>query len=296
MAFQPNGFQPDAFQQTGASGGGGGSVGSAIGTCTADAFAQVIGAATGIAIAAAVAGFTGQAAGTSTVGATAGAVASAAGTSAASAVAGATASATGTSTADGFSQGGSVASATGTSTAAAVAGFTAQASGTSTADAVAQIANTATASAAGTSTAEAVMGYTGRATGTSTAFGVPFGAPTFAKGNWVVSQNEFNIWSPSFTPSFGEGKTISVTTTSAQAQWASTSRAPANAQKFLLVNQTAQACFVRWGVGNQTALVDVDMPLSAYGMIIVQKGLADTVAAITPTGTTTLSVMPGVGV
>lgn len=67
-----------------------------------------------------------------------------------------------------------------------------------------------------------------------------------------------------------------------------------NAQQLMFKNLGASTCYVRWGVGAQTA-VTTDLPIAAGEISIYTKGFADTVAAVTSSGTATLSIIAGEG-
>ena len=60
-------------------------------------------------------------------------------------------------------------------------------------------------------------------------------------------------------------------------------------------NSGSNTCYIRVGVGAQTATT-ADMPLLSNEEIVIQKSeVEDTVAYITTTGTTTLNIQPGEG-
>lgn len=92
-----------------------------------------------------------------------------------------------------------------------------------------------------------------------------------------------------FSPKLGAGQTISATTTSSSVTGLDTTKS-----ELLLTNDGAVTVFVRWGVGAQTA-TSADMPMLANTSRIVFKDAADTVAAITASGTASVRVIPGFG-
>lgn len=90
-----------------------------------------------------------------------------------------------------------------------------------------------------------------------------------------------------FTPA--STASISVTATSASAS------VVAGCQQVRMYNSGTKDCYVRWGVGAQTA-VTTDMPLKAGTVEYFTKGFADTVAAICGgADTTTLLITSGAG-
>lgn len=95
-----------------------------------------------------------------------------------------------------------------------------------------------------------------------------------------------------FSPSFGKGQSISATTSSSSVTL--TEPGITGCSALHVYNSGTGAVFVRWGVGAQTATT-ADMPIPPGGTRIFNKDVADTVAAITASGTATVYVMPGQG-
>jgi hypothetical protein len=92
-----------------------------------------------------------------------------------------------------------------------------------------------------------------------------------------------------FNPAYTQTDAISVTTTSAA------TACGVGSSSLCLTNSTSQLCFVRVGASGIAATAN-DMPVPGNSQIIITKDIDHTtVAAITPTGTTTLYVTPGEG-
>lgn len=92
-----------------------------------------------------------------------------------------------------------------------------------------------------------------------------------------------------FSPQFGAGTSISVTTSSS-----SVSSLDTTCTEVLLTNDSTTGCYVRWGVGAQTATTgDLYLPPNTTQCFF--KGPADTVAAITASGSTTVRLIVGKG-
>lgn len=93
-----------------------------------------------------------------------------------------------------------------------------------------------------------------------------------------------------FKPFLGLTKNISVTTSTAEI---TISGSP---QQLVLTNTGTVVCFVRWGVGTQTAVATTDLPiLPGSASVVSCPGSTTNVAAITASGSTTLYVTPGNG-
>jgi len=91
-----------------------------------------------------------------------------------------------------------------------------------------------------------------------------------------------------FQPSRGANITVTANGTSASIN------IDPIAKSVRLVNEGAAICYVRWGVGNQTATVN-DFVLRANSEAYVRKGDGEnTIAYISPTGTT-LHIQTGNG-
>jgi len=98
-------------------------------------------------------------------------------------------------------------------------------------------------------------------------------------------------WSGSaFTPC---GSTASIAATAASAS-ATLSAPQVFASQMMVTNAGSTAAYMRWGAGSQTAQI-TDTPILPGSCQVLSKGAADTVAAITGAGTTTLYVSPGEG-
>lgn len=95
----------------------------------------------------------------------------------------------------------------------------------------------------------------------------------------------------SFSPN-GSSQTISATSTSSSI---TLTAAQAGCTQLMVTNKGTGEAFIRWGVGAQTA-VTTDIPILSGGIYTFNKGLADTVAAITSGSDTALvRVTPGEG-
>lgn len=94
---------------------------------------------------------------------------------------------------------------------------------------------------------------------------------------------------PNFAPQFGSGQAISASTTSASVNGVDTF-----CEDLYVVNDGSVTAFLRWGVGAQTATT-ADFPLPGGSAQVVRKKNANTVAAITASGTTTIRIIPGSG-
>ena|SRR5215472_12702308 len=88
--------------------------------------------------------------------------------------------------------------------------------------------------------------------------------------------------------------TVSIAGASTSAS-ATLSGAQIQASQILVTNAGTFIAFIRWGVGAQTALA-TDLPILPGMAQSFSKGAADTIAAITASGTTTtLYITPGEG-
>lgn len=93
----------------------------------------------------------------------------------------------------------------------------------------------------------------------------------------------------SFSPI--ETKTISATTTSSSQTFSATGAA---ATQVRVYNAGSVTAFIRWSLTSATA-VTTDMPIAPGTIELFNKGLNDTVAAITAAGAATLYVTAGEG-
>jgi len=91
-----------------------------------------------------------------------------------------------------------------------------------------------------------------------------------------------------FTPNLGNGQAISATTSSAFV-----SIEPTQPEVYLF-NDGTVTVFARWGVGAQTA-TSADFPIPAGSAQVIYKHNADTIAAISASGTSTVRVITGFG-
>lgn len=96
-----------------------------------------------------------------------------------------------------------------------------------------------------------------------------------------------------FNPAFGKQQAISATTSSSSVTL--TEPGITGCAALCLYNAGSVIAFARWGVGAQTATTS-DMPLPPGTLQVFNKYDADTVAAITSSGSATVYVMPGQGV
>lgn len=94
--------------------------------------------------------------------------------------------------------------------------------------------------------------------------------------------------SDTFQPMPGKSTSIAATTTTASAS------VPAEAPSLRVFNAGPATIFIRWGVGTQTALT-TDMAIPAGVVEVFYKRVADTVAAITSAGASTVYLTPGTG-
>ncbi len=86
------------------------------------------------------------------------------------------------------------------------------------------------------------------------------------------------------------GKSTSISASASTASAAVDNTAP----QLRIYNAGAATVFIRWGIGAQTA-VTTDMAIPAGVVEVFSKGAADTVAAITASGSATVYLTPGVG-
>jgi hypothetical protein len=92
-----------------------------------------------------------------------------------------------------------------------------------------------------------------------------------------------------FMPAYSQGKSISVTTTSAS------TTVPQNSMSLYLLNTGSTLCYVRVGPTG-TAALTTDFPVPPNIPIVIGKDVQfNTVAAITATSTATLLLIPGEG-
>lgn len=97
---------------------------------------------------------------------------------------------------------------------------------------------------------------------------------------------------PNFQPSFGNGRTVTATTSSVSAT-AFTGIDIANTEIYVFNSGTGIA-FARWGVGAQTATT-ADVPLPPGSVQVFNKGSADNFAAISATGSNAVLIITGRG-
>lgn len=114
-----------------------------------------------------------------------------------------------------------------------------------------------------------------------------FGGRSFAQvGNNPAGSNLFY-------PGFGLTKTLSATTSSVSATLTGNG---VNDTSLMVYNSGVALVFCRWGVGAQTALVNVDFPVPAGTVQVMHKPYGDdTVACISLSGTNLLYLTPGYG-
>lgn len=92
-----------------------------------------------------------------------------------------------------------------------------------------------------------------------------------------------------FNPAYTQTDSVSVTTSS------DSTLCGQGSSSLCLTNTTSQLCYVRVGVAG-VAATTADFPVLGNSQMIITKDVEHTtVAAITPTGTTTLLVTPGDG-
>ena len=92
-----------------------------------------------------------------------------------------------------------------------------------------------------------------------------------------------------FNPAYTQTDSISVTTSTGS------TASGAGSPSICLTNTTSQLCYVRVGPTGTAATV-ADMPILGNSQVILTKDIDHTtVAAITPTGSTTLLCTPGEG-
>jgi hypothetical protein len=91
-----------------------------------------------------------------------------------------------------------------------------------------------------------------------------------------------------FSPNLGNGQAIAASITSA-----SVAVEPTHPEVYIF-NDGAVTAFVRWGVGAQTA-TSADYPIPANAVRVLYKHNADTVAALTASGTSNVRVITGFG-
>ena len=92
-----------------------------------------------------------------------------------------------------------------------------------------------------------------------------------------------------FNPAYTQTDSISVTTSTGS------TACGAGSQSICLTSTTSQLCYVRVGPTGTAATV-ADMPILGNSQVILTKDIGHTtVAAITPTGSTTLLCTPGEG-
>ncbi len=108
-----------------------------------------------------------------------------------------------------------------------------------------------------------------------------------------------------FDPNYSKTKDISATTASASVTLDATDvsstptqpgAGPSGGHSIMrIVNAGPNNARLRWGVGAQTALITDMLMLAGTVEVFTKAGTVDTVAAICPTGTATISITCGQG-